>query len=211
MTSAFLPNSFIRRLRVEILLCGLRILFDLISKRPEVRESLLVTQSVTEAHAESTAVEVALPFEQVDFQKSAGATDRWSHSQVSDSRECRVLDDRVDNVDRDEDDGDQVQQQPHQQHHQHHQQQPDVESEAPQPVVVQQPVQPAIDENTPQPVFDETPAEVQIEQEAASGEGEGRTPRRRSNAGRPRRQPRQPREGKATEAEAAAPVEEPAE
>ena len=115
-------------------------------------------------------------------------------------------DDRADNAERDEDDGDAVVQQ-HPQHHQ--QQQPEIESEAPQPVIVQQPVQPAIDENTPQPVFEETPAEVQIEQEAAAGETQERKPRR-SNAGRPRRQPRQPREGKA-DAEAAAPVEEPAE
>jgi hypothetical protein len=116
--------------------------------------------------------------------------------------------DRVDNTDRDEDDGDQA---PQQQHYQpQHHQQPEVENEAPQPVIVQQPSQPAIDENTPQPVFDETPAEVQIEQEAASGEAQERKPRR-SNAGRPRRQPRQPREGKAPNAEAAAPVEEPAE
>jgi hypothetical protein len=117
--------------------------------------------------------------------------------------------DRVDNADRDEDDGDQAPQQQHYQQ-QHHQQQPETESEAPQPVIVQQPVQSAIDENTPQPVFDETPAEVQIEQEAAAGETQERAPRRRSNAGRPRRQPRTPREGKA-EADAPAPVEEPAE
>jgi hypothetical protein len=112
-------------------------------------------------------------------------------------------DDRVDNADRDEDEIEAVQQP------QHHQQQPEVESEAPQPVVAQS-AQPAIDENTPQPVFEETPAEVQIEQESASGETQERTPRRRNNAGRPRRQPRQPREGKA-ETEAPAPVEEPAE
>ena len=113
-------------------------------------------------------------------------------------------DDRADNADRDDDDGDQVPQQHYQQ--QHHQ--PEAENEAPQPVIAQ-PVQPAIDENTPQPVFDETPAEVQIEQEAA-GEAQERAPRRRNTAGRPRRQPRQPREGKA-EAETPAPVEEPAE
>jgi len=114
-------------------------------------------------------------------------------------------DDRPDNAERDEDEVENVQQQP--QHHQHHQQQPEIESEAPQPVVAQ-PAQPAIDENTPQPVFVETPAEVQIEQEAAAGETQERAPRRRSNAGRPRRQPRQPRGEKA---EAPAPVEEPAE
>ena len=117
-------------------------------------------------------------------------------------------DDRPDNAERDEDDVENVQQQP--QHHQHHQQQPEIESEAPQPVIAQ-PAQPAIDENTPQPVFDETPAEVQIEQEAAVGETQERAPRRRSNAGRPRRQPRQPRGDKAEEAEAPAAVEEPAE
>jgi hypothetical protein len=116
-------------------------------------------------------------------------------------------DDRTDNSDRDEDDGDQAPQQ--QQHYQPQHHQPEAENDAPQPVIVQQPMQPAIDENTPQPVFEDTPAEVQIEQEAAAGEAQERKPRR-SNAGRPRRQPRQPREGKA-DAEAAAPVEEPAE
>lgn len=117
-------------------------------------------------------------------------------------------DDRPDNAERDEDEVENVQQQP--QHHQHHQQQPEIESEAPQ-LAIAQPAQPAIDENTPQPVFDETPAEVQIEQEAAVGETQERAPRRRSNAGRPRRQPRQPRGDKAEEAEAPAAVEEPAE
>jgi hypothetical protein len=77
-----------------------------------------------------------------------------------------------------------------------------------QQVVTEQPV--IIDQSTPQPVFDETPAEVQIEQEAAAGEQPAAT-RRRSNAGRPRRTPRQPR-GDAPAAEALAkPVEEPAE
>lgn len=114
-------------------------------------------------------------------------------------------DDRADNAERDEDDVETVHP------HQHHQQQPDVDNEAPQPVIAQ-PVQPAIDENTPQPVFDEMPAEVQIEQEAAAGETQERAPRRRSNAGRPRRQPRQPRENKTdANSDAPAPVEEPAE
>lgn len=112
-----------------------------------------------------------------------------------------------DNSDRDEDDGDQA---PQQQHYQQQHNQPDVESEAPHQVIVQQPAQPVIDENTPQPVFDETPAEVQVEQEVAAGEGQERKPRR-SNAGRPRRQPRQPREGKADADAPPAPVEEPAE
>ncbi|CAN7656810.1 DUF4167 domain-containing protein [Rhizobium sp. LjRoot254] len=78
-----------------------------------------------------------------------------------------------------------------------------------QPIVTEQPV--IIDQTTPQPVFDETPAEVQIEQEAAAGEQPAAGTRRRSNAGRPRRTPRQPR-GETPAAEAPAePVEEPAE
>jgi hypothetical protein len=121
-------------------------------------------------------------------------------------------DDRADASERDEDDGDAVQNQNHHQHQNYNQQQPDVENEAPKPAVVQQPALSTIDENTPQPVFDETPAEVQIEQEAAAaGDSAERTPRRRSNAGRPRRQPRQPREEKSETEAAAAPVEEPAE
>ena len=118
-------------------------------------------------------------------------------------------DERSDSADREEDDGDNGQQ-PQQNHGQYHQQQPDVEREAPQPVIVQQAV-PVIDENTPQPVFDQTPAEVQVEQEtAAAGDAQERKPRR-SNAGRPRRQPRQPRGESDAPTEAAAPVEEPAE
>jgi hypothetical protein len=115
-------------------------------------------------------------------------------------------DDRADGSERDEDDGDGAQ---HQQ--QHHYQQPDVENEPQKAAAAPQPAAPAIDENTPQPVFEDTPAEVQIEQEAAAaGDAqEERTPRRRSNAGRPRRQPRQPRGDAASDAPAA--VEEPAE
>lgn len=109
-------------------------------------------------------------------------------------------DDRADQSDRDEDDVEAVQPQ-----------QPEAVAEAPQPVAANP--KPIIDENTPQPVFEEVPAEVQIEQEATTaGETQERAPRRRNNAGRPRRQPRQPREGgKQPEAEAAAPVEVPAE
>lgn len=118
-------------------------------------------------------------------------------------------DDRNEQTDRDDDEGDS-----NQQVHQSHggQPQPDIEREAPQPVVAQ-PVAAVIDENTPQPVFDQTPAEVQVEQEAAASETQERKPRR-SNAGRPRRQPRQPRGESAeasTEAAPPAPVEEPAE
>jgi hypothetical protein len=79
-----------------------------------------------------------------------------------------------------------------------------------QQVVAEQPV--IIDQSTPQPVFDETPAEVQIEQEAAAGEQPAGGTRRRSNAGRPRRTPRQPRgEAQAEAVEAAEPVDVPAE
>jgi len=78
-----------------------------------------------------------------------------------------------------------------------------------QQAVTEQPV--IIDQSTPQPVFDQTPAEVQIEQEAAAGEQPAAGTRRRSNAGRPRRTPRQPR-GDVPAAEAPVePVEEPAE
>ena len=112
-------------------------------------------------------------------------------------------DDRADLSDRDDDEIETAQQQ----------QQPEIEAEAPQPVIAQP--APQIDETTPQPVFDETPAEVQMEQEAAAAAGEQperSTPRRRNNAGRPRRQPRQPRDGNAQpQAEASAPVEVPAE
>lgn len=121
-------------------------------------------------------------------------------------------DDRGESSDRDEDDGDSGQNQNQNHHQQNYNQQPDVEDEAPKPVVIQQPVAPTIDENTPQPVFHETPAEVQIEQEAAAaGDTPERTPRRRSNAGRPRRQPRQPRADGDVQAGSPAPVEEPAE
>lgn len=75
-----------------------------------------------------------------------------------------------------------------------------------QPVAAEQPV--IIDQSTPQPVFDETPAEVQIEQEAAAGEQPASGTRRRSNAGRPRRTPRQPRgEAPAEAAETPEPAE----
>lgn len=116
-------------------------------------------------------------------------------------------DDRADGSERDEDDADGApQSQPQPQHHQ----QTEADSEPRKAAAAPQPVTPAIDEHTPQPVFEDTPAEVQIEQEAAAaGEAQERTPRRRSNAGRPRRQPRQPRGDAATEAPAA--VEEPAE
>ena len=81
-----------------------------------------------------------------------------------------------------------------------------------QQVAVEQPV--VIDQSTPQPVFEDTPAEVQIEQEAAAGEQTERAPRRRSNAGRPRRTPRQPRGEAETPGQAAEkpePVDVPAE
>jgi hypothetical protein len=133
-------------------------------------------------------------------------------------------DDRMDAGDRDEDDGDngnvggsdvdgdsdlqpQLQPQQHQQRHQPQNQRPPRQqhvAEQPQPVI--------IDQSTPQPVFEDTPAEVQIEQEAAvEGQAE-RAPRRRSNAGRPRRTPRLPRgETAEGEAPAPAPVDVPAE
>ena len=81
----------------------------------------------------------------------------------------------------------------------------------PRPNLAEQPQPVIIDQSTPQPVFEETPAEVQMEQEAAVGEqAERPAPRRRSNAGRPRRTPRQP-SGEGETAEAPAPVDVPAE
>lgn len=103
-----------------------------------------------------------------------------------------------------------------QQHQQPQHQQPRHQHQPrnPRPHVAEQPQPVIIDQSTPQPVFEETPAEVQIEQEAAVGEQPASAaPRRRSNAGRPRRAPRTPR-GEAAEGEAApapAPADVPAE
>jgi hypothetical protein len=91
---------------------------------------------------------------------------------------------------------------------------PERQPRAPRQPMAEQPQPVIIDESTPQPVFDDTPAEVQIEQETVVADQAESAPRRRSNAGRPRRTPRTPRGETAAEGEApqaAEPIDVPAE